>query len=163
MQELKVMTTAESAGATPRKSETTFEEMLKAIRVSLSDLACSDDEQDGEDEEDDDEDTVLSKLSDDDEPGWVMDRISKTVQHCIESFRQKQMRYDELTQPDWRDSDKKIREGDMKYRTGELKVPARVKRQIDTTTATPSGTTYGEHMPTLEIVSGHCNEAAVIS
>jgi len=66
------MTTAENEGATPGKPETTFEEMLNAIGDSLSDLASSNDEQDGEDEEDDEEDTELDKLSDDDEPGWMM-------------------------------------------------------------------------------------------
>jgi len=59
--------------------------MLNAIGDSLSDLASSDDEQDGEDEEDDEEDTELGKLSDDDEPGWVMGTITKTVQHRMES------------------------------------------------------------------------------
>ena len=68
MQELKDMTTAESVGATTRNAETTFEEMLNAIRDSLSNLACSNNEQDGEDKDDDDN-TELGKLSDDDEPG----------------------------------------------------------------------------------------------
>ena len=72
--------------------------MLNAIGDSLSDLATSDDEQDGEAREDQEEDTELGKLSDD-EPGWVMGTISKNVQHCMESFWQKQMRRDELTQP----------------------------------------------------------------
>jgi len=53
MQELKDMTTATG------KPETTFEEMLNAIGDSLSDLASSDDEQDGADEEDDEVDTEL--------------------------------------------------------------------------------------------------------
>jgi len=103
MQELKDMTTAESVGATTRNAETTFEEMLNAIRDSLSNLACSNNEQDGEDKDDDDN-TELGKLSDDDEPGWVMGTISKTVQHRMESFRQKQMRLDKLTQQGWADA-----------------------------------------------------------
>jgi hypothetical protein len=49
LQELKDMTTAESAGGTTRKPETKFEEVLNAIGDSLSDLATPDDEQDGED------------------------------------------------------------------------------------------------------------------
>jgi len=99
MQELNNMTTAENMGATTGKPKTKFEEMLNAIGNSLSDLASSDDEQDGEDEEDDEEDTELGKLSDDDEPGWVTDTISKTVRHHMERFRQTQMRLDALTQP----------------------------------------------------------------
>jgi len=61
-----------------------FQEMLVAIGDSLSDLACSDV---GEDELDDnDEETENCKLSDDDEPGWVMGTITKTVQKSMERF-----------------------------------------------------------------------------
>jgi len=95
-QERDDMTHAEIAGLTPREPKKTFEEMMAAIGDSLSDLASSDDGEDGEDE---DEETELGKLSEDDEPGWVMGPISKTVQQRIESFRQKQMKRDELTQP----------------------------------------------------------------
>jgi hypothetical protein len=94
------MTTAETECATTGKPKTTFEEMLNAIRDSLSDLGSSDDEQDEEDKEDDEEDTELGKLSDDDEPGWVVGTITKTVQHRMESFRKKQMRLDKFTQPE---------------------------------------------------------------
>jgi len=146
------MTTAENGCPTTGKPKTTIEEMLNAIGDSLSDLASSDDEQDGEDEEDDEEDTELGKLSDDDEPGWVMGTITKTVQHCMESFRQEQMRLDELTQQGWGDAANYFRERDMRYGTAKLKVPAVVKPQIDTTTATPSPITVGEHMQTPEIV-----------
>jgi hypothetical protein len=77
--------------------------MLNAIGDNLSNLATSDDEQDGDDEEDEEDDTELGKLSDD-EPGWVMGTISKTVQHRIESFRQKQMRLDQWRQSGWGDA-----------------------------------------------------------
>jgi len=80
MQELKDMTTATG------KRETTFEEMLNAIGDSLSNLASFDDEQDGEDKEDDEVDAELGKLSYDDEPGWVMGTISRTVQYHMDSF-----------------------------------------------------------------------------
>jgi len=109
MQEMKDVTTATG------KCERTFEEMLNAIGDSLSDLASSDDEQDRIDEGDDKVDIELAKLSDDDEPGWVMGTVSKTVQHCMESFQQKQMRLDELTQPGWGDAGKYFRERDIKY------------------------------------------------
>jgi len=140
------MTTAENGGATTGTPETTFEEMFNEIGDSLSDLASSDDEQDRADEEDDEEDTVLGKLSDDDEPGWVMSTITKTVQHRMESFRQKQMRLDELTQPGWGDAAIYSRERNMRYGTAELKVLAVVKPQIETTAATPSPITVREHM-----------------
>jgi len=157
------MTTAENECPTTGKPETRFEEMLNAIGHCLSDLASSNDEQNGEDEEDDEEDTELGKLSDDDEPGWVMGTITKTVQHRMESFRQKQMRLDELTQPGWADAANYFRERDMSYGTAELKVPAVVKPQIDSTTATPSPITVGEHMQTPEIVQGQLEMPAVIS
>jgi len=101
MQELKDMTTTENTGATTRKPKTIFEKMLYGIGDSLSALAYSDDEQDGEVEEVDGEDTELSKVSNDDERHLVMGTISKTVQHRIESCRQKQMILDELTQAGW--------------------------------------------------------------
>jgi hypothetical protein len=42
-----------------------------------------------------------------------------------------------------------------------LKVPAVVMPQIDMTTATPSQTTVGEHMQTLDIVQGQTDMPAV--
>jgi len=115
MQELKDMTTAENAVATTRKPDTMFEEMLNAIRDSLSDLASSNDEQSREDMEDDEEDTELGKLRDDDETGWVMGTIFKTVQRRMERFRPKQMRLDQLTKLGWGDTANYFRERDMKY------------------------------------------------
>jgi len=157
------MTTAENGVATTGKPETTFEEMLNAIGDSMSDLASSDDEQNGEDEEDDEEDTELGKLSNDDGPGWVMGTITKTVQHCMQSFWQKQMRLHELTQPGWGDAANYFGERDMKYGTAELMVPAVDKPQIDTTAANPSPITVGEHMQTLQIVRGQSEILAVTS
>jgi hypothetical protein len=75
------MTTAEHWGATTRKPETTFEELLDAIWDCLSDNASSDHEWHWQHKEDQEEDKELGKLSDDDEPGWVMSTITKTVQH----------------------------------------------------------------------------------
>jgi len=155
------MTSAEHECATTGKPETMFEEMLNAIRDSLSDLATSNDEQDGEDVEDDEEDTELGKLSDDDEPGWVMGTITNTVQHCMESFRQKQMRLDELTQPGWGNAANYFCERYMRYGTAELMVPAVIKPHIDSTTATPSPITVGEHMQTPDIVRGQSEMPAV--
>ena len=79
MQEQEHMRNVEKARSPTTKPETTFEEMLNAIGESLSNLASSEDEEDGEDEDDDEEDTEIGKLSEDDEPGWVMGTISNTV------------------------------------------------------------------------------------
>jgi len=98
-----------------------YEEILNSIGDTLSDLASSKDVQDGQDKEDDEDGTELGKLSDDDEPGWVMGTFTKTVQHCMESFQRKQMRLAELTQPGWGDAANCWRERDMRYGITELK------------------------------------------
>jgi hypothetical protein len=49
----------------------------------------------------------------------------------------------------------------MKYGTTKLKVPVVVEPQIDTTIATASLTTAGEHMQTVEIVHGQSEMPAV--
>jgi len=110
--------------------------MLNAIGDSLSDLACSDNEEDGEDEDIED-DTELGELSEDDEPGWVMGTISKSVQLHMESFRQKQMRLDKLMEPRWADMADYFNERNMKYGTTKLNVSAVVKPQTDMTTPKP--------------------------
>jgi len=56
MHEQEDMQNAEHARWTTRKPEKTYMEMLNAIRESLSNLASSDNEEDGEDETDDKED-----------------------------------------------------------------------------------------------------------
>jgi len=160
---LKDMTTAENVGATTRKPETMFEDMLHAIGESLSHLACSDDMQDGEEEESEEKDTELSKLSDDNVPGWVIGPMSKTVQHRMESFRQKQMTLDRLTQLGLGDAANYFGEKDVKYGTAELKVPAVVNPQMDTTGATPSPPRFGEHMQTLDIFRRQSQMAPVTS
>ena len=91
------MRNAEKAGLTTTKPETTFEEMLKAIIASLSDLASSDHEDAGADEDDDEDDPAGGKLREDGEPGWVIGTISKMVQYGMQRFWQKQIKLDELT------------------------------------------------------------------
>jgi len=163
MQEQEHMGNVEQGRSTTTKPEITFEEMLNAIGDSLSDLASSTDEEDGEDEDDDEEDTGHGKLSEDDEPGWVMSTISKMVKHRMESFQQRQMKLDQLTQPGWGDAADYFRERDMKYGMTELKVPAVGKPQTDLTAATPSPTTFGELMQALDIVPGQSQMPQVTS
>jgi hypothetical protein len=126
--------------------------MLNAITDSLSNLASSQDEEDGEDEDDDEEDTGLHKLSEDDEPCWVMGNISITVHHHTDNFQPKQMRLDKLMQSVSGDMADYFHEREMKYGMTELKVPAVGKPQTDTTTATPSQTTFGDLMQTPDLV-----------
>jgi len=49
------------------------------------------------------------------------------------------------------------------YWNTKLRVPAVVKPQIDKTAATPSPTTFGGHMQTLDIVRGQSPMTAVTS
>jgi len=81
MQHAKIM------GLTTTEQEKPFGEMMVAIGESWSELASSDDGEDGEDAEDeDDEETDDGKLSEDDEPSWVLGLITKTVQQRMERF-----------------------------------------------------------------------------
>jgi len=132
---------------------TRFEEMLNAIGDSLSDLASSDDEEDVEDEEADQDDTELGKLSEDDEPGRVMGTISKTVQHRMEKFWQKQRMLDEFTQSGWGDAANIVIERDKKYGMAELTVQAVVNSQMDDVPAPPAPTTFADLNETHDNVS----------
>jgi hypothetical protein len=109
-QELDNMTHADILGLTCREPETTFEEVLVAIGDSMSDLAISDDGENGEDE--DNEETEQCKLSKDDEPGWGKSTITKPVQQWMVRFRQKQMKLNKLSQPGWEDAAEYIPERD---------------------------------------------------
>jgi len=145
---------AEMAGLTTTKPETTFEEMLNTIGDSLSDLASSDNGEDEEDEDDDEEHPARGKLSEDIKPGWVMGTISKTVQHCRERFRQKQMNLDELTQQGWGVTADIFRGRDKKYGTTELNVPAVIQPQNADDAASSVTMTFSERLETLERVPG---------
>jgi len=151
-QEQDDMKHAEIVGLTYREPKKTFEEMLVAIGDSLNDLASSDDGEDGEDE--DDEETEQGKLSEDDEPGWVMGTITKTVPQHMERFRQKQMKLDELTQPGWKDAIDYFRERDKKYGTFELRVPAVLQPHTNDDALAPPPITFGELMESVDIVPG---------
>jgi hypothetical protein len=89
----------EIVGLRSREPERMFEEMEAACGDSLSDLANSNDGEDVKDENY--EETEQGKLSEDDEPGWVMGTITKTVPQRIETLWEKQMRLYELTQLGW--------------------------------------------------------------
>lgn len=78
-QELEDLKNAEKAGFTTRKSEKLFDMMLNTFGDSVTYLECSDIEEHREDEEDNAQDTELCKLSKDEEPGWVIGAISKTI------------------------------------------------------------------------------------
>ena len=126
--------------------------MLVAIGGSLSDLAISDDGEDGEDE--DDEETEKGKLSEDDKPGWVMGTISTTVQQRMDRSWQKQMKFNELTQPGWEDAADYFCERDKTYGRSELRVPAVVQQRTNDDAPPYPPTTFAELMESLDIVPG---------
>ena len=128
--------------------------MLNALRASLGDLATANDEEDGEDNEDGEEDTELGKLSQNDQPGWVVATISNTGQQSMPNLRQKQMRLDEVSQPRWGDVADYVSERCMMYGMAELNVPAVVNPQTDQIAAAPVPTTFGELMQTHHVVPG---------
>jgi hypothetical protein len=146
------MTHAELVGLTFRTPKKTFEEMLVAIGDSLSDLASSDNGEDGEDA--DDEPIEQGKLSEDDQPGWVMGTITKMVQQRMERFRQKQMKFDKLTHPRWEDAADYFPERDEKYGTSELRIPAVVQPQTNDDAPPQPPTASAELMGSLYIVPG---------
>jgi hypothetical protein len=133
-----------------RQPEKTFEKMLVASGDSLGDLVSSHDGEEREDE--DDEETEQGKLSEDDEPGWVMGTITKMGQQRLERFRQKQLKLDELTQLGWEDAADYFSQQDKKHRTSKLTVPAVVQPQTNVDAPAPPPTTFGELMESLEIV-----------
>jgi hypothetical protein len=60
--------------------------MIVAIRDNLSDHASFNDGKGGDDE--DDEEPGQGKMSEDDEPHWVIGTVTKTVLRCKNRFRQ---------------------------------------------------------------------------
>jgi hypothetical protein len=154
MQEQEHTRNVENKRWTTRMPETAIEEMFNAIRECRSNVASSEDTEDREDKDDDEEVSQHGKLSEDDEPGWVIERISKTVQQHMKSFAQKQMRLDELTQPEWGGTANYFRVSDMKSRTTELQVLAVGKPQTNITAATPSLETFGELRQSRYMVPG---------
>jgi len=146
------MNHAKIAGLPNSEPEKSVEEMMIAIGHNLSDLESSEDGEDGEDE--DDAQPEQGKLSEDDKPGWGMGTTPKTVEQCMERFRQKQMKLDELTQPRWKDAADYFHERDRKYGTLELQVLAVVQPHTDYEAVAPAPTTSGELLESHQIVPG---------
>jgi len=137
--------------------------MLNAIGDSLSDHPSSDDREDGEDKDDDEEDPAWGKFGEDDEPGWVMGRISETVQYSMERFQQKQMKLEKLTEPGWGDMADSFRERDMKYGTTALKVLAVVQPQTEDNAVPSVPMTFSEPLQSLDSVPGKLQMPQVTS
>jgi hypothetical protein len=140
---------AEITGLTSREPEPMFEEMLVAIGDTLSDLASSDNGEDVEDE--DDEQSEQGKLSEDDESGWVMGTITKTVHQRMERDRHTQMKLDEFTQLGWKDAADYFLQRDKNYSTSALRVPAVVQLQANDDPPAHPPTTFGELMESLDV------------
>jgi len=162
-QEQDDMRNAEKVGLTTTKPETTFQDKLNAIGDSLSDLGSSDDEEDREDEDDYEEEPAGGKLSQDDEPAWVIGTFSNMIPHRMERFRQKQMQLDKLTQPGWGDAADYFREIGKEYGMTALKVLAVVQPQMADNAASSVPTTLSEPLETHDSVPGKLQMPQVTS
>jgi len=149
-QEQDDMTHAGIAGLMSRQPKRMFEGMLFTIGDSLSDLASSDNREDGEDG--DDEETEQGKLSEDDEPGWVMGTITKIVQQHLERFWEKQMKLDKFTHPGWEDAADYLCDQDKKYGTSELRVLHVIQPHTNEDAPVSPLAIFGELMESLDIV-----------
>jgi len=101
--------------------------MLNGIGDSQGNLESSDNEEDGEDEIDDEEHPELGKLSENDDPSWVMGTNSKKVQQHKEGFRQKWIMFDYVMQPGSSNAAVCISDSGKTYWMAKLKVPVVVK------------------------------------
>jgi hypothetical protein len=63
------------------------------------------------------------------------------VKQCMERFRQKQMKFEKLTQPGWKDTADYFSEIHNKYGTSESPVLVVVQLQTDDDAAAPERTT----------------------
>jgi hypothetical protein len=72
----------------------------------------------------------------------------------METFWQKQMKINELTQPGWQDAADYFCEQDKKYGTSEFRVKVVIQPQTNDDALAPPPTTIGELMETLDIIPG---------
>jgi len=72
----------------------------------------------------------------------------------MEMLRQKEMKFDELTQPGWEDAANYFPERDKMYGTSELIVPAVVQPHMNDDAPPHPPTSFAELMESLDIVSG---------
>jgi len=124
--------------------------MIIVVGDSVSDIVTSDDWEDGEDEHD--EEAEQRQLSEDDQPGWVMGIITKTLPRAMDRVRKMQIKLDDLTQLGWEDSADYICQEDTKYGTSCLRVPEVVQPPTDDEVAAPAATPFGVLMECLDIV-----------
>jgi hypothetical protein len=89
------MVTSENMGLMSREQEKMFSKMMLAIQESLSDIPRSDNTGMGKRNNDE---TARGKVSEDDQPDWVLGTRLKNFQPLMERFRQKQIKLEELTQ-----------------------------------------------------------------
>lgn len=128
---------------TTREPEKLLPVMIIAMGECLSDLACSDDGEDGDNE--DDNEREQGKRSKDDKPGRVLGTISTTVQQHMKRFPQTQMKLQKVTKPGCGHTGDCSCEGDRKIGPSEWFVPAFFELQMDNDAATSTPTTFSRH------------------
>jgi hypothetical protein len=126
--------------------------MRVAFANSVSDIVRSDDGDDGEQQ--DVESPERGQLSEDDEPGWMLGTITKTVQQRMERFWQKHMKSNKSSHPGWDNTPAYYRDRETKYGLSEIRVPAVIQPQTDEDAAASGMTPLGELLECLDIVRG---------
>lgn len=107
--------------------EESFKERPNTLGDNLNSFPTFGNDKDVEDEDSDDEESNLGKLSEDNEPSWVVGTTCKTVRHCIESFWQTQMRLHKLTHSEQGDTVDNFNVRSIMYGTTELRALVIIK------------------------------------
>jgi hypothetical protein len=141
---------AENAGLMNRELKMTFQEMMVIMGDCLSDLASSDDTNDGEDK--DEEETEQGQQSEDEQPSRMMGTVTQTVQQRRGRFRQNQITVEEWTQLRWEDAAAHFHEREKKNIISALLVLADIQPQTADNGAAPVLATIGELMECHNIV-----------
>ena len=81
-----------------------------------------------------------------------MGTITKMVQQHMVRFRHEEMKFNELTQPGWKDAADYICELYKKNGTSEMTIPVVVRLQTDDDAPAPPPTTFGGLMECIDIV-----------
>lgn len=137
-----------------RVPKNSFEEILIAIEACLSNLAILDDKEDVDVKADDRNGSELGKLSENDEPGWVMGTLSKEVPQSMETYLVMEIWHDELTQLRWWDMADYFPYRDMKCWMAALKLLPIVISLADKVAATPGTTKFVKLIVTVDNVPG---------
>jgi len=151
--EQEAMQNAANVELATKEPEIPSKHMMIAIGEGLSNHAYFKTVEDGHDK--DDEDTELGKLSEDDQPGWVVATMPITAQQRMQTYRQMWIKLDELIQPGWGYTANNFCGRNTMYGIIELMMLAVGNLQTDKVAAVPTLMRVGDLMESLDIVLGN--------